>query len=256
MIKDIFRSNTQLFPVGQLIATSAILYMLYQTIQGAVAWEWWLASYAMYFCTGCLGITITFHRYLTHRSFKYRYKWMEYLFSFFGAMGGTGSSIGWVAVHNEHHKHTDKEGDPHGPHLGFWNVMVPRYTFDMNKFAVRHLVTDKFHLILHNYYYLIMLAWIFALYLIGGFNLAIFVGVIPVGFQVWASVLSNFGNHTWGYRNFQTKEHSTNTWWLALLTFGEGWHNNHHAKPGRWNFSYHWWEIDMSAWVIRLLKTP
>ena len=65
MIKDIFRSNTQLFPVGQLIATSAILYMIYQTIQGAVAWEWWLASYAMYFCTGCLGITITFHRYLT-----------------------------------------------------------------------------------------------------------------------------------------------------------------------------------------------
>ena len=56
MIKDIFRSNTQLFPVGQLIATTAILYMIYQTVQGAVAWEWWLASYAMYFCPGCLGI--------------------------------------------------------------------------------------------------------------------------------------------------------------------------------------------------------
>jgi stearoyl-CoA desaturase (delta-9 desaturase) len=67
--------------------------------------------------------------------------------------------------------------------------------------------------------------------------------------------MSNYGNHTWGYRNFETKEESKNTWWLAILTFGEGWHNNHHAKPGRWNFSHKWWEIDMSAWVIRLLKT-
>jgi len=255
MIKDIFRSNTQLFPVGQLVSTVTLLYMLYLTALGLVAPQWWLASLAMYFCTGCLGITITYHRYLTHRSFKYRYKWMEYVFSFFGAMGGTGSSIGWVAVHNEHHKHTDKDGDPHSPHLGFWNVIIPRYTFDMNKFAVRHLVTNKFHLALHNYYYLIMLAWIGLLYIIGGTNLAIFVGVIPVAIQIWASVMSNYGNHTWGYRNFETKEESKNTWWLAILTFGEGWHNNHHAKPGRWNFSYKWWEIDMSAWVIRLLKT-
>ena len=95
-MKDIFRANTSYFPYIQAIATAMIVYMLFF----APSAEWWLLSLAVYFLTGCLGITITFHRYLTHNSFKFRYKWMEYLFTFFGAIGGTGSSIGWVAVHN------------------------------------------------------------------------------------------------------------------------------------------------------------
>ena len=149
-MKDIFRANVSYFPYIQAVSTATLIYMLFQ----AVPFQWWLLSIAMYFLTGCLGITITFHRFLTHKSFKFRYKWMEYLFSFFGAIGGTGSSIGWVAVHNEHHKNADQPGDPHAPHNGFWNVIIPKYDFDMNKWAVRNLITDKFHLVLHNYYYL------------------------------------------------------------------------------------------------------
>ena len=249
-MKDIFRANTSYFPYIQAVSTATFIYMLFQ----AVPLQWWLLSIAMYFLTGCLGITITFHRYLTHKSFKFRYKWMEYLFSFFGAIGGTGSSIGWVAVHNEHHKNADQPGDPHAPHNGFWNVIIPKYDFDMNKWAVRSLITNKFHLALHNYYYLILLVWFALLFFVGGLNVLIFAGIIPVAFQIWASVLSNYGNHSWGYRNFTTKEDSRNTWWLAAITWGEGWHNNHHAKPGKWDFQYKWWEIDPSAWVIRLVK--
>jgi len=249
-MKGYFRANTTYFPYIQAIATALIIYMMF----AAPAAEWWLISLGMYFLTGCLGITITFHRQLTHGSFKFRYKWMEYLFTFFGAIGGTGSSIGWVAVHNEHHKHSDKDGDPHGPHLGLWNVLIPKYDFEMNKWAVRRLITDKFHLVLHNYYYLILLVWLTGLYTIGGINVLVFAGIIPMGIQIWTSVLSNYGNHMWGYRNYETKEDSRNTWWLAAITWGEGWHNNHHAKPGRWNFQHRWWELDPSAWVIKLVK--
>jgi fatty-acid desaturase len=250
-MKNIFRANTIYFPYIQAVCTATLIYMLFQ----AVEYQWWLLSLGMYFLTGCLGITITFHRYLTHNSFKFRYKWMEYLFSFFGAIGGTGSSIGWVAVHNEHHKNADKDGDPHSPHNGFWSVIIPKYEFEMNKWAVRRLITDKFHLVLHNYYYLTLLVWCAILFILGGLNVLIFAGIIPVAFQLWASVLSNYGNHMWGYRNFKTKEDSRNTWWLAAITWGEGWHNNHHAKPGRWDFQHRWWELDPSAWVIRLVKT-
>ena len=249
-MKDIFRANTSYFPYIQAVSTATFIYMLFQ----AVPLQWWLLSIAMYFLTGCLGITITFHRYLTHKSFKFRYKWMEYLFSFFGAIGGTGSSIGWVAVHNEHHKNADQPGDPHAPHNGFWNVIIPKYDFDMNKWAVRRLITNKFHLVLHNYYYLILLVWLALLFLIGGYNVLIFAGIIPVAFQIWASVLSNYGNHSRGYRNFTRKEYRRATGWLSAITWGEGWHNNHHAQPGKWNFQYKWWEIDPSAWVIRLVK--
>lgn len=249
-MKQIFRANTTFFPIIQLVSTVMIIYMIFNT----PSVDWWLLSVFVYFLTGCLGITVTFHRQLTHRSFKFRWKWMEYLFTFFGAIGGTGSSIGWVAVHHDHHKKSDKEGDPHSPHNGFWNVIIPRYSFDMNKWSVRQLITNKFHLFLHNYYFAILIAWLMFLFIIGGFYVFAFAGIIPMGIQIWISVLSNYGNHKWGYRNFDTQEDSRNTWWLAILAWGEGWHNNHHAKPGRWSFKIKWWEIDPSSWVIRLVK--
>jgi fatty-acid desaturase len=215
------------------------------------SWEWWVLSIFVYYLTGCLGITITFHRYLTHRSFKMP-KILEYLFSFFGAMGGTGSSIGWAAVHNAHHKYSDTEKDPHSPHILGLKMMLSRYNYDFNFWDARFLLRDKFHVFLHNYYYLIMLIWASTLLVID-YRLFLFGFVVPQFLQIWASNISNYANHIWGYSNYDTGEGSKNTWWVSAITWGEGWHNNHHSEPWKYTFQHRWWEIDVSAYTIYLI---
>lgn len=210
-------------------------------------WEYWAASVAVYFLTGCLGVTITYHRLLSHRSF-YMPKWMEYLFSVFGALGGTGSSIGWVLIHKLHHRYSDREGDPHSPHDGI-KTLFSLYTYKINLYSARNLLKSRFHLFLHQYYYLILAAWAGFL-LLFGWEVLLFGFIVPVAIQIWTSNISNYGNHLWGYRNYKTNENSRNTWWIALITWGEGWHNNHHARPGSYTFKSKWWEYDISGAVI------
>lgn len=214
-------------------------------------YSWWILSIFVYYCTGCLGITITYHRYLTHKSFSMP-KWCEYLFTFFGAMGGTGSSIGWIAVHKEHHRFSDKSGDPHSPKLLGWKIFSSSYEYKFNPINVRKFLKDKFHLLLHRYYYLIFISWGLLLALID-FNLCFFGFIVPVTIQIWASNISNWGNHSYGYRNFKINDNSKNTWWVSALTWGEGWHNNHHARPGNYTFQYKWYEFDISAYTIYLI---
>jgi len=234
-----------------------ITQLLFTTITLVIPWlvnvdyTWWLGSIVVYFLTGCLGITITYHRYLTHKSFSMP-KWCEYLFSFFGAMGGTGSTIGWVAVHKIHHKHSDKLGDPHSPHMLGWRIFVSAYTYEFRPVDVRRLLKDRYHLFLHRYYYLIFLLWGSLLFLID-WRIGFFAFVVPATLQIWASNISNWGNHKNGYTNFKTNDDSKNTWWISALTWGEGWHNNHHARPGSFTFQYKWWEFDISAYTINLI---
>ena len=212
--------------------------------------QWWLLTISVYFLTGCLGITVTYHRFLSHRSFHLP-RWAECLFSWFGAMGGTGSTIAWVAIHKLHHQYSDTDQDPHSPQGAGWPVLFGAYQFDFNKWQVRKLVTDPFHVRLHNYYHLWLVLWALLLLVID-VRLFLFGFIAPVAVQLWMSNLSNYFSHTSGYRNFETRESSRNNPWLAVLTWGEGWHNNHHQYPARWNFAVRWWEFDMSAWVIRI----
>ena len=102
-MKNLFVANTKYFTTIQILLSIILLSYL---IIFDYSWLWLIAGLLGYFLTGCLGITLTFHRYLSHRSFKIQ-RWLEYLFTFFGCMGGTGSSIGWVAIHRQHHKHSD-----------------------------------------------------------------------------------------------------------------------------------------------------
>lgn len=252
--RDLVRSNTQYFIPIQLALTALVLWA---AIFGNYAWYWWVAGLVGYFCTGCLGITVTFHRYLSHKSFKLA-RPLEYLFSFFGAMGGTGSSIGWVAVHRQHHSNSDRPGDPHSPKLYGWKVFFPNYMFKWNKWPIRDLIVDKFHLYLHEYYFAIIALWAAVLTLAFGTEGFIFLFALPIVCQVWSSVLSNYGNHaTWwpfGYRNFNLRDDSVNSMPLAMITWGEGWHNNHHRFPGSYTFKQKWWELDPTAWVIDLVR--
>lgn len=242
------RANSAIFPYVQILFTVITVVLFFQKY----SINWWLLSLGVYFLTGCLGVTITFHRYLTHRSFHLP-KYLEYLFSWFGAMGGTGSPLGWVAVHKQHHQNSDKKADPHSPHIYGWKVLFSSYNFDFDKWQVRRLITDRFHVLLHNYYHLVLVVWALLLLLID-VRLLLFGFIVPVAIQIWISNMSNWGNHLYGYRNFETGEDSRNTWWLAMITWGEGWHNNHHRYPGNWNLQKRWWELDISSLVIRFIR--
>lgn len=213
--------------------------------------EWWVLSICAYFCTGCLGITITYHRYLSHRAFKMP-KTLEYLFSLFGALGGTGSTIGWLAIHNSHHKYSDSDKDPHSPHVLGPRLILTNYNYKFNPLDSKTLLRNKFHVLLHQYYNLILFIWAFLLLTID-YRIFLFIFVVPVCFQIWASNLSNYANHLYGYKNYETGEGSKNTWWISVITWGEGWHNNHHAQPWTYTFQRKWWEIDISAYVIYLI---
>lgn len=252
-LKKLTRTNTALFPY---IYFAALVTAISTAIFGNFAWYWWVLSIGVYFLTGCLGITVTFHRYLTHRTFKMP-KFLEYLFSWFGAIGGTGSAIGWVAVHQVHHHNSDLEKDPHSPHIYGWKLFVANYPFDMNTWSVRKLIVDPFHRFVHEYYNLLLVLWGLLLMAID-IKFLLFGFIVPIVLQITISNLSNYWNHyphATGYQNFDTGDYSTNSWWLALLAWGEGWHNNHHAKPWSYTFKEKWWEFDPSAWVINLIRT-
>lgn len=242
-----FVPRLALFRVLQLSGLLSVLCMLFI---GAADYSWWLISLAAYFCTACLGMAICFHRVLAHRALALP-KPLEYLFAVFGALGGTGSPIGWIAVHRKHHAHPDTEHDPHAPGRFGWRLLLSGFEESYDWWRVRDVFRDPFHAFLHRYYVLILGLWATALWLIDP-RAMIFGFLIPAAAQITVTNLSTILGHGHGYRNFDTPDQSTNNIWLAALTWGEGWHNNHHATPRRWLLGRRWWEIDIAGLVIRL----
>lgn len=228
------------------------LAFLYFSWVGVSGW-WWVSAFLVYFLFSCLGVTVTFHRFLTHNSFKFRYKWMERLFILFGSLAGTGSAIGWVAVHRSHHAHSDKEGDPHGPGTG-WRNFFNDYDDDVNYRLVKSLIQDPWLNWMHREGMLVMLSYYGFLFLLGGPPALAFLGLIPQMMTIVVSASCNYFAHLYGYQSYQTDDDSKNTWWLALPTWGDSWHNNHHAKPHLYSFRHKWWEFDISGSIISMIK--
>ncbi|MBV9972860.1 MAG: fatty acid desaturase [Candidatus Eremiobacteraeota bacterium] len=225
---------------------------------GVFHWSAVAVTAVISYLTGVLGITLCYHRALTHRSLRL-HKAVEYLFALFGVLALQGDPIRWVAVHRKHHAHADQEGDPHSIRLGFrwahmeWiyrhNVALPtdeevaRYASD--------LCAQRFYRALRHLDVPLQVALGIALFALGGWSWVIwgiFVRLVLAYHSTW---LVNSAAHTLGYRTFRTGDRSTNCWWVALLTFGEGWHNNHHAFPFSARHGLHWFEIDMTWWHVR-----
>ncbi|HQT38127.1 MAG TPA: acyl-CoA desaturase [Acidocella sp.] len=246
--RSLATSNAAVFPYFQAIGTICVAVALFMNQN----WRWWLLAGVMYFLMSCLGLTVTYHRFLTHRSFTMA-KWKEYLFCCFGAVGCTGSPLGWVVVHRVHHAHADKPGDPHSPSLRHLEILAGRLDFSFNKWTMRRMVNEPFHRLLHEYYFLWLLAWAVILFVISP-KILLFGLLVPAGILLNVSSLSNYLNHKIGYRNFDTDDDSTNNVLIALLAWGEGWHNNHHRNPRAWNLQSRWWELDPTAWVIRCVR--
>ncbi|MEG4533981.1 acyl-CoA desaturase [Microcoleus sp. D2_18a_D3] len=221
------------------------------------------------------GITVGFHRFFTHKTFD-AHPIIQILLAVFGSMAGEGSLIAWVSVHRCHHQYTDVLGDPHSPHLhgegrwqkllGLWHAHIGWMLNDQlpNSFVfAKDLYRDPVMVKINNLYPFWILLGIAIPTFLGGiytwswsgaFAGFIWGGLVRLFFSFNGGYLINSIAHYCGNRMFETRDHSTNNIWLAIPTFGEGWHNNHHAFPGSAKFGLKWWQIDLGYWVIWTLK--
>lgn len=226
-------------------------------------WQALLVCVILHWVTGGIGICLTYHRLLTHRSFTCRPKFLEYVLTVIGCSASEGGAIGWVADHRKHHAFSDQEGDVHSPNRGFgWAHMFWWMTPDITsvhssdyyrKWAP-DLVRDPVHRVLDRFHWVFPIALALGLYAIGGMPWLVwgfFVRGILVLHTTW---LVNSATHIWGYRTWQTRDSSTNLWWVALLTYGEGWHNNHHAFQTSARHGNRWWELDMTYMAIKVMS--
>ncbi len=225
------------------------------------SWRNLLISMALYWMTVGWGISLGYHRLHTHRSYKCPL-WMEYFFAVCGALTLEGGPIFWVATHRIHHQKSDQPGDPHSPHDGawwahmgwiLWGETNHNNTKQMAKYAP-DLAKHKFYIWLNNYHWVPMVALGLILGAIGGWSLMFWGIFLRVVVGLHATWLVNSATHIWGHRRFATKDDSRNSWWVALLTFGEGWHNNHHAHPTSARHGLAWYEFDISWITLKMLK--
>jgi sn-1 stearoyl-lipid 9-desaturase len=227
-------------------------------LPGLFSWQAVGVALLLHWITGGLGITLGWHRLLSHRSFQVP-KWLEYFFAFCGTLALQGGILWWVGLHRHHHLHSDEDVDHHDSKKGFlWSHVrwmcfevpaesdIPRFTKD--------IADDKFYQFLNTYFFPLQVVLGVVLYAIGGWPFVfwgVFARLVIVYHCTW---LVNSATHKFGYRNFETTDRSTNCWWVAITTYGEGWHNNHHAYQYSARHGMKWWEIDITWMTIQVLQ--
>lgn len=237
-----------------------------------------LAILGVMYVLTALGVTVGYHRLFTHRSFQAK-RPVQYAFALLGSMAGQGPLAHWVADHRKHHAHTDQEGDPHSPHVHthgegipgiFLGLVHAHFGWLMTDWGqaeheryARDIVEDRGLYAIHKWFVAIMALGLLVPALAGallhhtlagaatGLLWGGFVRVFLVHHVTWSI---NSVCHFFGRRRFDTDDQSTNVFWLALPSFGESWHHNHHAFPRSAEHGLRWWELDVSAWVIRGLE--
>jgi stearoyl-CoA desaturase (delta-9 desaturase) len=269
----IYRSYAFTLAVLHLIALLAFVPYFF-------SWSGVLVGVLGHFLFGMCGITIGYHRLLTHRGFRCPL-WLEHTLAILGLCNLQDSPARWVAIHRMHHQHSDHQPDPHSPLVNFlwshvgWVIYRNRNHDEVRYFEryVRDLLRDPFYLRLERSYrwLLVYLAHAAVISALGGlwgwWQTGSFGGTIQMAYSwlVWGVVVRtvlvlhgtwavNSVAHVWGYRNYETRDNSRNNWLVALLSHGEGWHNNHHASPRAARHGHRWYELDMSWWVIVLLE--
>jgi stearoyl-CoA desaturase (delta-9 desaturase) len=212
-----------------------------------------------YLITG-LGITLSYHRQLAHRSFTTP-KLLEYVFAYCGALALQSHPINWVSSHRHHHGSTEQENDVHSPLDGFWWshmgwLMDAEGTWmRANKTNITDLKVQWFYRHMQRYYALHAIVLpIVGLYAWGGLPYVLwgfFARVVWVWHVTWAV---NSVSHVWGFKDWNTSDNSMNNWLVGIFAFGEGWHNNHHAFETSCRHGLKWWQYDVTWYVIKLLS--
>ena len=242
-------------------------------------WNQWvdatdLAILGLMYLVTAVGVTVGFHRLLTHRSFR-THPWLERTFAVAGSLSVQGSVLDWVADHRKHHAHTDEEGDPHSPHVGhgsglrgLWHahtgwLMETQGQADWKRYA-RELYEDPAMKRIGKSFPWLVLVSLAVPTLLGfvlhGFTLEgalrgyIWGGLVRIFFVHHITWSINSVCHYFGSRRFAIEDRSTNVFWLALPSLGESWHHNHHAFPRSAVHGLRWYEIDLSALIIGALE--
>jgi stearoyl-CoA desaturase (delta-9 desaturase) len=245
--------NTLIFMIIFHAGSLAALFMF--------SWKAIALSVPLSWIGGSLGIGVGFHRLLTHRGFKTP-KLVEYFLTFCGLLALEGGAINWVVTHRIHHAFTEKPADPHSPRDGRWWAhmgWILRGTAQQHSEKVMRryapdLMKDPVQVWLNRLYFVPLILCGFVLLALGGWSALMWGIFFRVTFGLHATWLVNSATHLWGSRRFATTDDSTNNWWVALLTFGEGWHNNHHAFPRAARHGLKWYELDINWWNIRVLQ--
>jgi stearoyl-CoA desaturase (Delta-9 desaturase) len=238
-------------------------------------WNKWvdgtdLAILGVMYLVTAIGVTVGYHRLLTHRAFQ-TYPWLERVFAVLGSLSVQGSVMDWVADHRKHHAHTDVEGDPHSPHVGhgsglqgLWHAHVgwlletqgqadwKRYAPELYEDPAMRRIGRRFPLLV----LASLLVPTLAGFVLHGFTLSgalrgyVWGGLVRIFFVHHVTWSVNSVCHFFGSRRFDIEDRSTNVGWLAVLSLGESWHHNHHAFPRSAYHGLRWWEIDLSGLII------
>ncbi len=205
-----------------------------------------------------LGISLGFHRLASHRSFKVP-KWLEYGLILCGTLACQGGVKGWVGYHRMHHLYADCKGDPHDSTQGFWWSHISWLMHEVPAQAELHrftkdIASDPFYRFCHRHYVVLQVGLAVLLYGLGGMPFVVWGIFVRLFIGFHSTCLVNSACHKFGYRSYEVDDRSTNCWWVALLTFGEGWHNNHHAAQSSARFGWRWWECDLGWLTICTLK--
>ncbi|HEX2709136.1 MAG TPA: fatty acid desaturase [Solirubrobacterales bacterium] len=255
------------------VATIAAIVLLWNSLVSPAD----LAIAAVMYLLTAVGITVGFHRLLTHRSFQTA-KPTEYVFAILGSMAVQGPAISWVADHRKHHAHTDEEGDPHSPHVGvdggtrgvfsgLWHAHTgwlmstqgradwKRYAPDLYEDRGMRFISRHFVALVYASLAIPALAgFLITGTLLGALTGLLWGGLVRIFFVHHVTWSVNSVCHFLGSRRFDTDDRSTNVFWLALPSLGESWHHNHHAFPRSAVHGLKRWEPDPSAFIISVLE--
>jgi stearoyl-CoA desaturase (delta-9 desaturase) len=229
-----------------------------------------IVAFALFYAWHMMGITIGYHRLLSHRSFRCK-KFIEYFWILGGYLAFQGSPIWWATMHRAHHRYTDSSLDPHSPRLRGWKyayygwIKEPGYPKHIDPITQsKDLAKDPLYLWLeqggdwrkaHKLCFRLSIVFRMTLLICFGWSVAVAslcAGLVAQHIPLLLNVICHI--QKLGYRNYPTSDGSVNVWWVALLTAGEGWHNNHHAFPGSARTGFRRFEIDLSWLMIRFMK--
>ena len=225
------------------------------------SWSAFACFCVMYFLTGCIGITFSFHRQLSHKSFVTP-KWLEYAAAYCGVLAVQGDPIEWVSSHRHHHAQCDTPADPHTPYEGFWwshmgwlldNQATLERVADRNN--AQDMAGQPFYRFIAATYPLHVVASAAALFALGGLPWLVWGFCVRTVWVYHITWLVNSAAHCWGSQPFATGDLSRNNGVVAALAFGEGWHNNHHAFEFSARHGLEWWQFDTTWLVIRTLQS-
>lgn len=241
--------------VTVIVPFLATIYAIWLLWERTVNWSDITLLLIMYSLTA-FGVTVGFHRMLTHRSFK-AHPIIKFTLLVLGSMALEGPALEWAATHIKHHANSDREGDPHSPVEGFFHAHIG-WIFNAEKgdpeVYCRNLVNDSMIVFVSRTFFLWAALSILIPFAIGGWHGLIWGGLVRIFLAHHVTWSVNSVCHTFGRRDFETTDQSRNEWIVGLLAFGEGWHNNHHAFPRSAFHGLRWWQFDLSGYLIWTLE--